>query len=172
MILRLFRFSSVTRWLLVVAGCAVLETAQPAFAADPEATAPSAASAEIVAAESPDVSTAESESIIYPRGESTARKDSPLLGNDRPGVSGPFTWVLALALIGGGAWLFWKKRTGGPLGGAGRKIQIEETRPMGNRQYLIIAQCEGKRFLLGVTPGRIDVVSPLDPKTSEAGEGA
>jgi flagellar protein FliO/FliZ len=155
--------------LLVVAGCAVLETAQPAFAADPGTEVPSAPdAAEVVVEETETPPANENESLIYPRGNDPLGRESPLLGDDRSDLPGTFTWVLALALIGGGAWVFWKKRTGGSLGSAGRKIQIEETRPMGNRQYLIIARCEGKRFLLGVTPGRIDVVSPLDATTDDA----
>lgn len=149
-----FRLSSVTRWLLVVAGCVVLETTQPAFAAADDSPDP---------AETQEVS---DESIIYPRGPGSREAETP----GRPASDG-FGWltsVLALSMAGAGVWLLWRKKQNAVPRAGGRKIQIEETRPMGNRQYLIVARCEGRRFLLGVTPGRIDVVSPLDP--AEDGE--
>jgi flagellar biogenesis protein FliO len=43
-----------------------------------------------------------------------------------------------------------------------RKLHIEETKSVGNRQYLLVAEYEGRRFLLGVCPGRIDYLSGLD----------
>lgn len=149
---RPFSISSVTRWLLVVAGCVVLETAQPAFAGAPEEPAPPPST---------------DESVIYPRGSHEV--EPGLSSVDAvPDGSGYFTWVVGLGLVAAGGWFLWKKKQGGMLASAGRKIQIEETRAMGNRQYLVVAQCEGKRFLLGVTPGRIDVVSPLDARSEEA----
>ena len=45
---------------------------------------------------------------------------------------------------------------------AQRKLHIEETKSVGNRQYLLVAEYEGRRFLLGVCPGRIDYLSGLD----------
>jgi flagellar protein FliO/FliZ len=38
---------------------------------------------------------------------------------------------------------------------------IEETRSLGNRQYLIVAAYEEKKLLLGVTPGRIKLLCDL-----------
>lgn len=43
-----------------------------------------------------------------------------------------------------------------------RKLHIEETKSVGHRQYLLVAEYEGRRFLLGVCPGRIDYLSGLD----------
>jgi flagellar protein FliO/FliZ len=51
--------------------------------------------------------------------------------------------------------------------GVGRAIVVEETRSLGNRQYLVIAACDGRRFLLGVTPGRIELVASLDDRKPE-----
>ncbi len=47
-----------------------------------------------------------------------------------------------------------------------RKLHIEETKSVGNRQYLLVAEYEGRRFLLGVCPGRIDYLSGLDSDTA------
>ncbi len=152
MSLSLFRISSVIRWLLVVAGCVVLETAQPAFAAEADPL-------EVESAVSVEEPTEAEDSFIFPRGRES-REIAPR--EHSPGRISWVTWLFGIALLGGGAWIVWQKKQQAVRTGAGRKIQIEETRPMGNRQYLVVARCEGKRFLLGVTPGRIDVVSPLD----------
>jgi len=53
----------------------------------------------------------------------------------------------------------------GVLRGGGKvekKLHIEETRSLGHRQYLVVAEYEGRRFLLGVCPGRIDYLSGLE----------
>jgi flagellar biogenesis protein FliO len=43
-----------------------------------------------------------------------------------------------------------------------RKLQVLEMRPLGNRQFLIVVGYEETRMLLGVTPGKIDYLCPLD----------
>ena len=42
-----------------------------------------------------------------------------------------------------------------------RKLEISETRMLGNRQFLVVAQYEGKKMLIGVCPGRIDYLCEL-----------
>lgn len=71
--------------------------------------------------------------------------------------------IAALLLGSAGAWFLVKRRAAGPLGSAkgDRKIQIEETRSLGNRQYLVVADYEGSKFLIGVTPGQIQMLAPL-----------
>ena len=49
-----------------------------------------------------------------------------------------------------------------------RKLQILETRPLGNRQYLLVVGYEDSRMLLGVTPGKIDYLCPLDSASTPA----
>ena len=39
---------------------------------------------------------------------------------------------------------------------------MAETRPLGNRQYLVVAAYDEKRYLLGVCPGRIELLAPLE----------
>ena len=139
-------FTSVTRWLIVVVGCAVLETAQLMRAQAP--------SAEAAPARAP-------ETVIYPQGSADqAGAGAPA------GQGGNRSWsllVAALALGGAGAWFLIRRRTAGPLGLAKgeRKIHIEETRSLGNRQYLVVADYEGSKFLIGVTPGQIQMLAPL-----------
>lgn len=103
--------------------------------------------------------------VIYPQGAPDRPASSA--GQKQGGAS---LWLLGAALLAGaGAWMVLKRR-GLPvaLGAkAPRKLVIEETRTLGNRQYLVIAGCEGKRFLLGVTPGQIQMLTTLESERSD-----
>jgi flagellar protein FliO/FliZ len=73
------------------------------------------------------------------------------------------TGVVVLAGAAGG-WLLWRRLRGG-ISHGGRdehKLAIAETRSLGNRQYLVVAAYGDRRYLLGVCPGKIDLISPLD----------
>jgi flagellar protein FliO/FliZ len=154
MIAREPQFSSVTRWLLLVVGCAVLETAQP-MSAQPETAAPARGE----------------ETVIFPSRASSAAETEALV----PTASNPSGWVFA-ALVGfGAAGLWWWTRRGKTM--AGKKIinglAVEQTHSLGNRQYLVVAGCDGRRFLLGVTSGQINMLSDLDAtKPSAESSGA
>lgn len=69
---------------------------------------------------------------------------------------------LMLAVIGGGFFLL---RNGvaifQPKLKGERKLNISETRMLGNRQFLVVAQYEERKVLLGVCPGRIDYLCTL-----------
>ena len=88
-------------------------------------------------------------------------------------VAGPGTVVYPAATgISPGA--FPKEGPGGgfsPLAAIGiaafagrgeRRLVVAETRALGNRQYLVVAAYDDKRYLLGVCPGRIEMLAPLD----------
>lgn len=94
--------------------------------------------------------------------------------HDRPGASAPadhdpwsrIPWLIgSLALAAAGVW--WMRRLRSRPGYAGRRLTIEETKSLGSRQYLVVANCDGQRLLLGVAPGRINLLCALDP-----GEGS
>jgi len=145
-----YLLTSVTRWLLVVIGCVVLETAQPVSAAATEEAIPRAPG-----------------TVIYP--QAIPERTGMPAGVEKGGTR---SWTLlmgALMLAGGGAWFMIKRRgPGGFLPGRSeRKIVIEESRSLGNRQYLVVAGYEGKKFLIGVTPGQIQMLAPLDPSREE-----
>jgi len=139
------------RRLLVVIGCVVLATAQPmsALAGD--------------AADKPPAP----ETILYPKGGVAAPDVAPTTRDDSSYGSRSLL-VVALLLAAGGAWVLLRRRAGpGFLAGrSAHKLQIEETRSLGNRQYLVVAVYEGQKLLLGVTPGQIQLLTPLS-----AGEG-
>ena len=99
--------------------------------------------------------------ILYPRGSGPARPAENSPAGDRLNFT---ICLLAVACAAAGGWLYWRNRTAG-ISGAGRparKLVITETRSLGNRQHLLVADYEGRRFLLGVCPGRIDLLTPLD----------
>ena len=138
--------SGALRRLLVVIGCVVLATAQPMsiFAE--------------VAADKPPAP----ETVLYPQGSATAPIAVPTPRIDA-GYGASTMLVVALLLAAGGVWLLLRRRAGpGFLAGrAAHKLQIEETRSLGNRQYLVVAVYEGQKLLLGVTPGQIQLLTPL-----------
>ncbi len=153
--------TSVTRWLLVVIGCAVLATAQPMSAAADEKT-PAAPPASVEASKA--APPRGPEEIIHPSKSADTRVLQP---STRSG-SGSLALVVALLLAAGGAWVLVQRRQGGPLANRSeKKLHVAETRPLGNRQYLVVADYEGQRFLLGVTPGQIQMLTPLKGSATE-----
>jgi flagellar protein FliO/FliZ len=83
---------------------------------------------------------------------------SPIHGD--PGM-GAVTVVGTMLLACAGAWLLLKGRKLPFPGRVVKKLSIDETRSLGSRQYLVVASYEGKKMLLGVCPGRIDLLTPL-----------
>ncbi len=146
--------SSVTRWLLVVVGCAVLETAQPMKAADtaPESANSSSSSASgVIYASDPDL-------VLHPADRPDPSAPTAVTSAALPGAG--WIFVALVAAVGGAVWAWRRHR---PAGHAPRRaIQIEDTRALGNRQFLVVASCDGRRFLLGVAPGGIRLLSPLE----------
>ena len=66
-----------------------------------------------------------------------------------------------LVLFVGGVWLL---RNGLPAmqrNKGERKLNITETRGLGARQFLVVAEYENRKMLLGVCPGRIDYLCTL-----------
>ena len=78
-------------------------------------------------------------------------------------------YLTFFAALAGGALYFVK--FGLPLRkglSSDRKLQVLETRPLGNKQYLLVVGYEDTRLLLGVTPGKIDYLCPLDSSSAPA----
>lgn len=100
---------------------------------------------------------AEDERVIVP---GASRTETP--AKAAASGMGSVTLVLGIALAAAGGWLVWRNRRGTPIGRDHRLLAIDETRSLGNRQYLVVASYENRKFLIGVCPGRIDLLSPLD----------
>jgi flagellar protein FliO/FliZ len=105
--------------------------------------------------------------IIYPRPTPVDNGGAP--GRPASGTN-PTLPLLALGAAAAGGWLLWRQRRTphGLTGREARKLAVTESRPLGNRQYLVVADYEGRKFLLGVCPGRIDLLSALEPGKEKA----
>ena len=97
-------------------------------------------------------------SIIYPHSVENKTDSATARGSGY----GSGVLVAALLLVGAAGWLFWRGRAT-PSGTVNvRKLIIAETKSLGNRQYLVVAAYDDKKFLLSVCPGRIELLTPLD----------
>ncbi len=79
-----------------------------------------------------------------------------------------FRTILSLgAVIGLLAGFVWFVRRGGLRGGARAAITVETATSIGERRSLVIVTVEGRRLLLGVTPGSISMIAALDAAPAE-----
>ena len=138
------RWRSMTAALLIAGTTALAqEPAQPS--ATPAATPPA---------------------LLHPTPIPAPRNDSFYPGDRQQASQGMFQMalylVLLISLFGAGIYVM---RRGIPTYRMGlkteRKLNIEETRSLGGRQFLVVAEYEGQRMLLGVCPGRIDHLCAL-----------
>ncbi|HEU5081190.1 MAG TPA: flagellar biosynthetic protein FliO [Opitutaceae bacterium] len=105
--------------------------------------------------------------IIYPKAADTD-PDRTIDGKTTGSSSRSYLLVVAFLLAGAGAWVLMQKRRGVSVVTRGpRKLNVDETRPLGNRQYLVVASYEDKKFLLGVTAGQIQMLAKLDEGEGE-----
>jgi len=97
------------------------------------------------------------DTIISPQPkESGSSRDSG--GNSQVYLLGVVT------LIGIGAWLWVRSsRKGMVLNSKKASITIDEVRPLGNKQHLVLVSCRGQSFLVGVSADRIVPISTLPP---------
>jgi len=71
--------------------------------------------------------------------------------------------VLVLGLAGGSLWALKKYGRGRIPGSGSGKLRVEETLALGDRRFVSILEAEGERFLIGLTPQGIQLISRLDP---------
>lgn len=72
-----------------------------------------------------------------------------------------FAVLVVLGLVALLAWLL-RRGTFGALRPGSRSITVETAVPLGERRSLVIVAVEGRRLLLGMTPGQISMVTELD----------
>ena len=88
-------------------------------------------------------------------------------------VLGGNAWQIAAYLVGllmifvGGVWLLRKGLPAMQRNKGERKLNITETRGLGGRQFLVVAEYENRKVLLGVCPGRIDYLCALSVADAE-----
>jgi len=100
------------------------------------------------------------ESVIYPRNAPAAGTSTPRSDDGFP-IWGMLTVMAVLA--GGGFYLLKRGGLGSRSAGAGgQRLAIEETRPLGNKQFLAVATYGERKLLLAVCAGRIDLLCRLD----------
>lgn len=110
--------------------------------------------------------------IIHPRNATASGDAPPATTATKSSDSNYLLIVLAAGAAGAGGFMLWRQRRtpGGIAGRDARKLTVAESRSLGNRQYLVVADYEGKKFLLGVCPGSIQMLAPLDGGASSRGE--
>jgi flagellar protein FliO/FliZ len=106
------------------------------------------------------------DAVIYPRGTAPAGGSS---GAADGGRSNTVLLLGSAAVAAGAGWWLWQKRRAVTQGAGGSaRLAIVESRSLGSRQYLVVADYDGRKFLLGVCPGSIKMLTPLDAgKTPE-----
>lgn len=102
-----------------------------------------------------------SEPVIYPRGTDAAGGKPAAAPAAAGGTNSLFLLGTAAAAAAAGWWL-WSKRRAGLVNGQAAKLSIVESRSLGSRQHLVVADYDGRKFLLSVCPGSIDLLTPLD----------
>jgi flagellar protein FliO/FliZ len=108
------------------------------------------------AAEKP-ATAADPTGVIYPR---PAGVPAESVSGSSPRYLPTLVAVLVMGSVGG--WLFWRARRT-PSGVAPlRKLAVAETKSLGNRQFLVVATYDDKKYLLSVCPGRIDLLTQLE----------
>jgi flagellar protein FliO/FliZ len=78
-----------------------------------------------------------------------------------------FAVLVVLALVAALAWLL-RRGAFKALGQGNRAMTVETALPIGERRSLIIVAVEGRRLLLGLTPGQISMVTELAPAAPAA----
>jgi flagellar protein FliO/FliZ len=70
--------------------------------------------------------------------------------------------LVVLAILAAGAWMLRRVLAGRKASGA---MNVETALPLGERRSLVIVAVEGRRLLLGLTPGQISMVTELRAAT-------
>ena len=112
----------------------------------------------------------EDESVIYPRNAPAAGQVTP-----RPADGFPlWSTLIVVAVLAGGGFVLLKRGRLTPRapGAGGQRLAIEETRPLGNKQFLAVATYGERRLLLAVCPGKIDLLCRLDESGEKTVGGA
>jgi flagellar protein FliO/FliZ len=78
--------------------------------------------------------------------------------------------LVVLGLVGALAWLA-RRGAFTTLRRGNRPITVETAVPLGERRSLVIVSVEGRRILLGLTPGQISMVTELATPTPRGNDG-
>ena len=82
-------------------------------------------------------------------------------------MNGLLAVLIVLALVGALAWLA-RRGSFAALKAANRTVAIETAVSLGERRSLVVVAVEGRRLLLGLTPGQVSLVTELSPAPLES----
>lgn len=109
--------------------------------------------------------------VFFPRSTAEVASDEPMLPENAASTASTAVmfagYGLVLAVLAGG--VFFVLRRGGwrrVINRSEGRLQVRETRMLGNRQFLMVVEYEASRLLVGVSPGRIELLTPLGPSES------
>jgi flagellar biogenesis protein FliO len=69
--------------------------------------------------------------------------------------------LLLAAVVAGAAVLAWRRRNAGVAGRGGASLRAIEFAPLGPRDRLVLAECEGRRYLLAQGPQGVTLLDRL-----------
>jgi flagellar protein FliO/FliZ len=75
--------------------------------------------------------------------------------------------LIVLALVAALAWLA-RRGSFAALKAANRTVSVETAVSLGERRSLVVVAVEGRRLLLGLTPGQVSLVTELSPAPPQA----
>lgn len=102
---------------------------------------------------------ADTGTVLYPRNQAVEHPAA----SGSPAAVGVTTSVLVVLAGAAAGWLLWRRlRSAARPGSGAQQLVVAETRSLGNRQFLVVATYGGQKFLLGVCPGRVNLLAPLD----------
>lgn len=119
------------------------------------------------AAADPTPSPLTGDEVFYPRNSPEARQHK--VSDD----SFPLWGMLGLVAVLGGAGFYILRRgqlrPRGATGATQQHLAIEETRSLGNKQFLAVAAYGERKLLLSVCPGRVELLCRLDDPVTARG---
>ena len=116
--------------------------------------------------------------VVYPKSEPSDESDMGAVApysdlvTDGASPVGMVVTILGYLIILGGmavaAWFLFKRGVfRKPFSNSEGKLNIAESRMLGNRQYIMVVEYEDNKILLGVGPGKIDYLTSLNGYRSE-----
>lgn len=109
--------------------------------------------------------------VFFPRATAEIPAEDALLAEDVESTASLVVmfvgYGVVLAVLGVG--VFFVLRRGGwrrVMNRSEGRLKVNETRMLGNRQFLMVVEYEASRLLVGVSPGRIELLTPLGPSES------
>lgn len=109
--------------------------------------------------------------VFFPRATAEAPAEDALLPEDPGSTASTFVMFAGygVVLVALGVGIYFVLRRGGwrrVMNRSEGRLQVRETRMLGNRQFLMVVEYETSRLLVGVSPGRIELLTPLGPPES------